>query len=158
MAYENILRTPMVMRIPGAARGVVRGRLALNLDVVPTLLDYLGVPFRPESFDGRSLRPLLETDAPIHRFGFAAQGRTRVVTDGALKLRLDVGTDGVELYDLAADPGERHDLAAERPANRDRLAAALRDWMARAEAGSTREERLRRARENEAELKALGYL
>jgi hypothetical protein len=125
---------------------------------VPTLLDYLAVPYSAESFDGRSLRPLIEEGRSIHRLAFAAQGRARVVTDGALKLWLDLETGRVQVFDLAKDPGEANDVAAERATDRERLAAALREWMARAEAGATPEERVRRARESEAELKALGYL
>jgi arylsulfatase A-like enzyme len=158
LAFENLLRTPMVMRLPGAPRGVVRDELALNLDVVPTLLDYLQVPYSAETFDGRSLRPLIEQGRSIHRLAFAAQGRARVVTDGALKLRLDLGTGVEALFDLGRDPGESTDRAAARPADRSRLSAALREWMARAEAGATPEERVRRAQESEAELRALGYL
>ncbi|NNL66321.1 MAG: hypothetical protein HKP30_08770, partial [Myxococcales bacterium] len=36
-----------------------------------------------------------------------------------------------ELYDLVADPGERHDLLRRRPEVARRLAAALRDFEAR---------------------------
>jgi hypothetical protein len=82
----------------------------------------------------------------------------RVATDGVLKLRLDLEAGTVALFDLATDPSESTDLAASRPADRDRLSAALRDWMARAEAGASPQERVRRAKESEAELKALGYL
>jgi arylsulfatase len=158
LVYENLLRTPMVMRLPGGPRGVVRGGLALNLDVVPTLLDYLRVPHAPEAFDGRSLRALLEDGVAPRAVAFAAQGRARVVTDGTLKLRLDLESGETQLFDLATDPAERVDVSAARRQDRDRLAAALRQWMERAEAGASPEERVRRARESEAELRALGYL
>jgi arylsulfatase A-like enzyme len=39
-------------------------------------------------------------------------------------------TRGVELYDLEADPEERHDLSEEQPELRDRLLEALRAWHA----------------------------
>ena len=158
LVYENLVRTPMVMRLPGAPRGVVRDGLSLNLDLVPTLLDYLEVPYADGAFDGRSLRPLIESATPVNRLAYATQGRARVVSDGTLKLRYDIESETYALYDLAADPGERHDLAASRPADRDRLAAALRAWMELREGDATPQERLRRAEESEAELKALGYL
>ena len=158
LVYENLVRTPLVMRLPGAPRGVVRDGLSLNLDLVPTLLDYLEVPYPDGAFDGRSLRPLIESATPVNRLAYATQGRARVVSDGRLKLRYDIESEAYALYDLAADPGERHDLAAARPADRDRLAAALRAWMEQREGDATPQERLRRAEESEAELKALGYL
>jgi arylsulfatase A-like enzyme len=52
------------------------------------------------------------------------------IRDGNLKL-LEFFEDGghVELYDLAADPTEEHDLATDRPAAAKALAQALRDWQ-----------------------------
>jgi arylsulfatase A-like enzyme len=54
--WETILRTPLLMRIPGAASGV-RRELVDNLDVVPTVLDYLGLSRRrPGSSKGSPTR------------------------------------------------------------------------------------------------------
>ena len=38
-------------------------------------------------------------------------------------------TGKVELYDLRADPEERHDLAAEKPGHSRKLAARLSDYL-----------------------------
>jgi arylsulfatase A-like enzyme len=43
-----------------------------------------------------------------------------------------------ELYDLARDPGEKHDLAAERPRRVLYLKGALRSWRERAGAQAMR--------------------
>lgn len=74
--------------------------------------------------------------------------------------RAHEGTDGVALYDLAADPGELHNLAAERPEDVARLTAAIRALRA--------ENKRRKATLTVAttelstdeveQLKALGYL
>jgi hypothetical protein len=40
----------------------------------------------------------------------------------------------LELYDLEADPGETHDLAAEHPDRVARMQAALENWFERVEA------------------------
>jgi arylsulfatase A-like enzyme len=37
----------------------------------------------------------------------------------------------VELYDLAADPGERNDMSSSNPAKRDELLTALTEWLGR---------------------------
>jgi arylsulfatase A-like enzyme len=39
--------------------------MALNVDIAPTILDFAGIAV-PEPMQGRSLRPLLEADAPAH--------------------------------------------------------------------------------------------
>jgi arylsulfatase len=156
LAYETILRTPIVLRIPGMEKGLRRQALVDNLDVVPTLLDYLGVSAAGLAFDGASLRPVIETDRAVHRLAFGNQGDVRTVTDGTLKVSLDQATHTVKLFDLAADPGERTDLAAQRPAETRRLEAALLRWMQRREGGA--DVSRRRSAEIERQLHALGYL
>ncbi len=62
--YEPALRLPLLVRYPrGAHAGRVESRFALNIDYAPTMLDIAGVA-APGSMQGRSLRPLLEGQAP----------------------------------------------------------------------------------------------
>jgi arylsulfatase len=154
LSFETILKTPFVLWIPGQAPGV-REALALNLDLVPTVLDLLGVPFNASSFAGRSLRPTIERDRPVHDIAFAAQGTSRVATDGRYKLWLNLGGGPLRAYDLTV--GESVPLrGAERP-EITRLRHALARWLAEQEGGSDADS-VRRAREMERELKSLGYL
>jgi hypothetical protein len=64
--------------------------------------------------------------AEAHDYGF---GLLVAVVLGDEKL-LRTPDGGERLFDLAADPAELVDLAAERPASRARLAALLDDWLA----------------------------
>ena len=158
LAYETLLRTPLVIRLPG---GGSAGRLAGpvdNLDVVPTLLDYLGIDPGSAAFAGRTLRPWMEGGGPpAPRHHFALQGTVRSATDGRWKLLVDLASGEMSLYDLAADPGERRDRAERRPEEVRRLREALLRWVAATEGGETAES-VRRAREHQRELEALGYL
>jgi arylsulfatase A-like enzyme len=52
------------------------------------------------------------------------------VRDGDLKAILNVEIGTVELYDLAADPGEQVDLSTRRPEDAARLAAFAAEWLA----------------------------
>ncbi|MDA1193077.1 MAG: sulfatase [Candidatus Poribacteria bacterium] len=62
--YEESLRMPFVARYPkGIEAGSVCGAMALNVDFAPTFLDYAGIE-SPENYQGTSLRPILEGDAP----------------------------------------------------------------------------------------------
>jgi arylsulfatase A-like enzyme len=62
--YEPSLRIPMLVRYPRLiAPKRVESRMALNVDIAPTILDFAGVAI-PEQIQGRSLRPLLEDDPP----------------------------------------------------------------------------------------------
>jgi arylsulfatase A-like enzyme len=58
--YDASIRVPLLMRLPG--RIVAGGRvpaLVRNVDIMPTILDVLGVPV-PSGLNGRSLVPALE--------------------------------------------------------------------------------------------------
>lgn len=154
IAYETVLHTPMVFWIPGGPQGE-RNHLALNLDVVPTLLDLLKVPYDPAAFAGQTLRPLLDGDRPVHDIALAMQGTSRVASDGRYKLWLDLAGGPPRLFDL-----QRGEGAPARDVDR-RAAAGLRTallaWLEHEEAGA-RGDSLRRAQEGTARLKALGYL
>jgi arylsulfatase A-like enzyme len=91
-AFEKGLRTPLLFRWPGhIPRGRVLGALGSTLDVMPTILDYAGVPI-PPGCAGRSLRPLLE--------GLPAD--TRDALFGALYPRVATGTASQDVYALYA--------------------------------------------------------
>ena len=159
LAHETVLRTPLLMRIPGVEPGARRKALVDNLDVVPTLLDYLGLSAGGLAFDGASLRPVIESDRPVHRLVFGNQGDTRTVTDGIHKLSFDLISSKSRLFDLAADPGEKTDVSAQRPEETRRFEAVLLRWMKSREGGpaGSRLSR-RRAAEIEKRLRAVGYL
>ncbi|HEY8428828.1 MAG TPA: sulfatase-like hydrolase/transferase, partial [Sandaracinaceae bacterium] len=160
--WEELVRVPLIVRWPGLTDGPVRIEEAVGLvDVMPTILEGLGLPV-PEELSGRSIAPLIagsSEDAPRPTVtGFMNGWRTIVV--GRYKL-IQRTTSRFMLYDLAEDPRERRDLAAERPiavrylrgllglalAEAERPAAARVHEAARADIDET----LR------AQLEALGY-
>jgi arylsulfatase A-like enzyme len=62
--YEPAIRIPLVARYPaGAISGHVAEQPVMNIDFAPTILDFAGAPI-PDSWQGESLRPLLEGKAP----------------------------------------------------------------------------------------------
>jgi choline-sulfatase len=159
--YSNTQRVPFLLSLPGhvpagaAVDGVVRG-----VDLAPTLLDLAGLPALPET-DGTSLVPWLtgqrEGDAgPAYlesyhpRFWWGAQE--------LLGLRsgrwLFIEAPRPELYDVAADPGERTNLAASRPAELE----ALRGRLRAINAGGPPAGAARVDAETARNLRALGYV
>ena len=90
-------------------------------DVVPTVLATIGVE-RPNRFDGMNLLPMLEAgQSPGPRPVVSVIG-THTATLRAPPWKLYRSRDGIALYDLRADPGERRDVAADHP----EIVAALR--------------------------------
>ncbi len=122
--YEGGHRAPCFLRWPegGLAGGREIGEMALDVDLMPTLADLCGLslPSGPR-LDGTSLASLLrgETDRlPGDRVHFIQiRQDTRPPEPGhyvALAGRYRL-VRGAELYDVAADPGQRRDCAAEHP-------------------------------------------
>jgi N-sulfoglucosamine sulfohydrolase len=69
--YHFGLHVPLVIRLPGA-KPLVSDALVSELDLLPTLLDVLGIAY-DAPLHGKSLKPLIEgqTDAQGHEFIFA---------------------------------------------------------------------------------------
>ncbi len=65
--YEQAIRIPMILRVPGcvndASRGTVVSELVEAIDVMPTFLNAAGLPI-PPAVQGRSLLPLLSEQPP----------------------------------------------------------------------------------------------
>jgi choline-sulfatase len=154
--YEEQLRTPLVLVGPGVVPGR-DARVAQNLDVMPTLLDLLGVDRSHLPLEGRNLlEPLAAGEAaPL---AFASQDLWRSVTDGRFKIVLEVKTRAARLYDLQADPGETRDVAeANRPEFR-RLWKALVAHLDATEGGISNTRSMKAMDESLKQLRALGYL
>jgi uncharacterized sulfatase len=143
--YEQITRIPFIVRGPDVPAGLVDRDPVGHVDVVPTILDYLGAD-RPPILQGRSLLPRLRgeeeaPDEPVfiefnrHNVGNHSYGGfkpIRCAVDGRYKLVLNLlHTD--ELYDLEADPHELENRIedADLAPVRDRLHEALLEWMDR---------------------------
>jgi N-acetylglucosamine-6-sulfatase len=76
LAYEESIRVPLVIRVPGSHRAQHSSAIALNNDLAPTLSDYAGAhPLRDsDAFDGRSLRAQLsDTPVPSTRHQFMVE-------------------------------------------------------------------------------------
>jgi len=126
--YEGGLRVPTVAVWPGriAAARTVDAPTGFE-DWLPTLLDLAGLrDMIPKGLDGLSLAGMLLGEEPPQAtrmlYRELTEGRWQAAVEGSWKVvRRAVGrqrpTDAkpAELYDLAADPAESRDVAAERP-------------------------------------------
>lgn len=156
--YETSIHVPLVMWLPGVAARRVAAPVQ-NLDIVPTLLDYLGIDATPFGLEGRSLRAAIDGDpAAAEVPAYAAQSALRAVVRGQDKLVYDLEHDEARLFDLGADPGEQHDLAPERPAELRALEEHLLERVAATEGEGDTKRAAKTSREVQERLRALGYL
>jgi arylsulfatase A-like enzyme len=115
---EGGIRVPMAVRFPGRVRpGTEYDRPVISLDLTATILAAADVEPSPERpLDGVDLVPFLTGDASgsPHEALFWRSGEQRAARRGDWKL-VEIGDHPLRLHDLAADIGERHNLAAEHP-------------------------------------------
>lgn len=117
--YEHSVGVPLIMAGPDVPRGRMVNQIASHVDLFPTLLEGLGVPATPadERLPGVSLWPAIQGHE-TERLGFAeyhalgSKSGAFMLREGTDKLIYHVGMPA-QLFDLAADPDERHDLVAE---------------------------------------------
>jgi tetratricopeptide (TPR) repeat protein len=118
-AYDATLRVPLVVWAPPVVKPGIFTATARLVDVMPTVLDLLGIVDPVPS--GRSLRPFIGGDPPIDDresyFEALNANLTRnwaplagLVSRGFKLIDLPIP----ELYDLGADPAERTNLYARR--------------------------------------------
>lgn len=141
--YDELLHVPLLLAWPGQPAGR-RPALVSLLDLVPTMLDAAGIA-ADLTLPGRSLRPLLQGDAVDWPdwavVEYLSKQRHANPLRGLRRGHWQYNRylwGGEELYDLATDTGELHNLAGQPAyaAERDRLRAELERW--RAATGDTR--------------------
>jgi arylsulfatase A-like enzyme len=133
--YDGGHRVPFFLRYP--ATGIGGGKrvdtLCANIDFMPTILDYCGVDPGEHTFHGQSLRDVLEGNGQRFADRIIVTDSQReprpkkwkkcAVMKGEYRL-----VNGTELYDLDADFGQRHDIAARNPGLVEELRAAYEQW------------------------------
>jgi Sulfatase len=135
--HQGGIQLPLILRQPGTIAG--NGKLdvlSAHIDVLPTVLDFLGLPVPAGiKLDGRSLLPALDGKAMTERALFEHyNGETGDVQvpypGGAVITDRWKMVDGNALYDLKTDPGEANNVAEQNAATLAALDLQFRDWFA----------------------------
>lgn len=128
--YEGGIRVPMIVRWPGTIpAGRVSDHVWAHWDLLPTLAELAGAP-APARLDGISMVAALrgepQAPRPFLYWEYVGRGFQQAVRMGDWKGVRPGRLAGLELYDLASDPGERQDVAAEHPG----VVARIANYMA----------------------------
>ena len=146
--FEGGIHQFCFIRWPGQFQAGRRvNRIAAHIDLAPTLLDLCDVAKpQPVKFDGRSLAPLLRGqpgawpdrvlffqwhrgDAPQRYRAFAARSQDWKLVQPLGAGEKWNGETAFQLYDMAHDPLELHDLAAQEPDRVAELKARYEAWF-----------------------------
>lgn len=123
--FENNLMIPLVFGFPGGQYGGQDfDHQVGTIDIVPTVLDYLGIENRSR-IDGESLLPIVRREGEPHRpeaWSYAAYENRGVSLriDNQVKYiynntAMSSSRGNEELFNLADDPGELENLAPDDP-------------------------------------------
>jgi len=161
--YDQTIHTPLIISLPGVESGR-RDAVVSNVDVMPTVLEVLGLP--GPSMDGRSLGALLRGESLAPRPVFAEatkpwdpgevwhnESRRKSVRLGNHKMVWMPKTGAREFYDLAADPGEQEVL--DNPDLSAQLIEVMAEWTSEANPKPSQKVVAPDITEH---LKALGYV
>ena len=122
--YEELIRVPMILKLPEGEAGGTRQKQQVSLlDVAPTILDVLELPI-PDAFQGESLLGLIGDRRGRSSVAWSEVG-TNIKAYSNHKVSFRQGALGqklifedkrskelaIEMYDLAQDPAETNDLS-----------------------------------------------
>lgn len=135
--YEPEVAMPMIVKLPFGKRTGVVEHAVHHVDVMPTVLEVLGLDV-PDQVQGTSMLEPSTRALVVEEYANQEKGprwpryyRTqRAVYRGSLKY-IEYSDGARELYDLERDPLERDDLVEARPADAELMQAALQDWKER---------------------------
>lgn len=130
LPFASAVGVPLVIAGPGVRQGFESDALTSLIDVTATHLDY-GEVARPESVQGRSLRPLLDSGTFQEReYQRSGLYDWRMVEDQRYKLVVGelrgIGNE-TRLFDREADPTEAENIAESKPGEVERLRKLLVD-------------------------------
>jgi arylsulfatase A-like enzyme len=144
LPYDNCSRVPLLIRIPELKDpGRREEDVVALIDLMPTVLDFFGLPFPGQQVEGVSMadsilgQPSEMTKIVFTESGYRDPELQRSIRDSEWKLvfvpseadqKLMTG-DVFELYNIQKDPEEQENVAEQFPKVKDRLQKVLFQWI-----------------------------
>ena len=145
--WEGGIRVPFIVRGPGVKANSWCHTRVVGYDLFPTFCEWAGIASStlPQRIEGGSISSLVKNDGRgdvkrlreelvFHFPHYQGDAPHSAIFLGDLKLLHFYEDNHDELYDLSKDIGERHDLAAQRPADTKKLRERLDKYLAAVDA------------------------
>jgi arylsulfatase A-like enzyme len=132
-----LVRVPLIIRFPPRVPPVRVDAMVSHVDLLPTVLEMLDLPV-PNGLDGRSLMPVIRQERPDHRDAVMLSECTWQAKRGIRTSKWKFircyhpgiyASPEIELYDLARDPDEQHNVAHKHPGVVAQLSGQLDAWI-----------------------------
>lgn len=133
LLYESLIHIPLIIKLPGHEESRMVDMPVEQIDIAPTILDLAKIPL-PDWMEGRSLLPLIQGKSVEPRPVFSMQlirnraignfpitRGTISVRDGDYKLIYNLDDKKSLLFNISADPEEKHDSSDVTPEIAKRL-------------------------------------
>lgn len=156
--WDTLTRVPLIVRFPGIGEGRRIDTAVQLVDLVPTLLEELGIEAPGLNAEGVSLAEMIRGGLALRRYAFTDQGEFRATDDSHWQLILNGEESTATLYDIRNDPLAQENVFAITHPEVDRLGVALNHWLEATGQWVSFEEALAAGRAKAEELRALGYL
>lgn len=179
--YDELLKVPLIIKLPDSEFAKKRIPTIVRLiDIMPTVLDNLGIGGSGLDLDGKSLLPILRGKESADRTFLAYKADNILESHVPQKISMNEkktklilnrqytpeqreffdspppGSASVELYDLSESPDEKINIAQEKPRIAGRLVRLINDMYEKIK--DRKSERADIDKELLEQLKALGYL
>ena len=155
--WDTVTHVPLFFKIPGVDGQRLEAAVQ-NLDIVPTILDYLAIDGEQYGFEGKSLRSVIEGRDIANLYAFSKQTEYYSADDGRFHLILDASNDRFTLFDIRNDPLEQSDMWDPSHTELGPLRSAFDGWLEQTSQLQRLDESTAADRAKEEELRALGYL
>jgi len=147
--YQELVHVPLIIRDPDQRHPGKVDENVSTMDIVPTLLDLEKIPYEKTDFEGESLASRFGAADTAHsarpiffEVSFGHEGDTdrkqreqvahkKGVLQDHWKLIYDELSGRSEMYDIAQNPSETHNVINQLPDVRKRLEAALMTWLSK---------------------------
>jgi len=129
--YDESIHVPLIVHIPGRENPGRIDSLVQSIDIMPTILDLLGIPF-PYQTQGKSLVPLMTGSTPkVYDAVFmqSIDGKFAVRNKEWKYIQNTAASEKEdELYNLREDPHERRNRIRDRMEVAENLRRQLEEW------------------------------